>query len=117
MRHELILHDRQRRSDRTGCEISCESVEAHCEEDCIASRAWPCQRVGRARSWRRGEANVVVVVDCRAGCCAVDFVVCPGLSAIDLVGVVIEQDQYIPTSRIVPGGSLSRSSSFESEKA
>ena len=62
--------------------------------------------------------DVVVVVDCCAGCCAVAFVVCWFfVSGFLFANFVSRRRRDIPTSRTVPGGSLSRSSSFESEKA
>ena len=49
MRHKLVLHKRERRSDSTSRKIRRESVKAHCEEDRIATTAGPVQRVCWAR--------------------------------------------------------------------
>jgi hypothetical protein len=48
MRHELILHKRKRRGNSTSREISRQSVEAHGEQDRIATATGPIQRVRRA---------------------------------------------------------------------
>ena len=76
MRHKLILHKRESRSDSTSRKIRRQSVKAHCEEDRIATTAGPVQRVCGTRRGCGYEADVVVVVDCCAGCCAVEFMVC-----------------------------------------
>lgn len=118
MRHKLILHKRERRSHSTSRKIRRQSVKAHCEEDRIATAAGPVQRICGTRRGGGDKADVVVVVDCCAGCCAVEFVVCwffvSGFLFANFVG---GKCRCVPTSRTVPGGSLSRSSSFESEKA
>ena len=76
MRYELILHKRERGSDSASRKISRQGVKAHCEEDRIATTAGPVQRVCGTRRGCGYEADVVVVVDCCAGCCAVEFMVC-----------------------------------------
>jgi hypothetical protein len=48
MRHELILHKRKCRGNSTSRKISRQSIEAHGEEDRIATAAGPVQRVRRA---------------------------------------------------------------------